>query len=84
MVACTVLPHDFFQKSRYLIVIPRNAPCSMSECQCRNCCFLKIVHTRVASSVDTPHFNFSFVGTLILNKINGVVCLFSWVVKFVA
>ncbi len=35
----------------------------------RNCCFSKVVHTTVTSSVDTPYYNFSIVRTLILNKI---------------
>ncbi len=30
----------------------------------RNCCFLKVVHTTVASWVDTLHFDFSVVSTL--------------------
>ncbi len=34
----------------------------------RNCCFLKVVHTTVASSIDTPYYDFPVVCTLLINK----------------
>ncbi len=47
----------------------------------RNCCFLKVVHTTVESSVDTHYYDFSVLHTL---KRVYYQSIFGWVVKFVA
>ncbi len=44
----------------------------------RNCCFLKVVHATVASSVDTPYYAFSVVSTLILNKSTHGITKYIW------
>ncbi len=63
------------QKSLYLGFCMSYRLCFAPGCvhSYRNCCFLKVVHTRVASSVDTIYFDFLVVGTLILNKTSHVI-----------
>ncbi len=44
----------------------------------RNCCFLKVVHTTVASKVDTHYYDFSVLHTLTLNKTTRIISKYIW------
>ncbi len=51
MVACAVLPHFFFFKSRYLIVIPRGV-IESATCPTQNCNF----HILLLTNNDSSYF----------------------------